>query len=88
MLAEYKDVFSNMPGRTRLVEHKIVLKEKNVIRLPPYQLAHAYRDLVQKELKSMLVAGIIKPSNSEWASPIVLVQKTDGRMRFCVNYHS
>ena len=59
LLAEYKDVLSNTPGRTSLVEHRIVLKEKKAIRQPPYRLAHAHRSLVQKELKEMLEAGII-----------------------------
>ena len=79
------DVLSNAPGRTTLVEPRIVLKEK-VIRQPPYRLAHAHRCLVQKELKEMLDAGIIELSNSEWASPIVLVRKKDGSMRFCMDY--
>ena len=86
LLAEFDDVLSNVPGKTDLVELRIVLKENKTICQPLYRLAHAYREMVQKELKEMLDAGIIEPSNSEWASPIVLVQKKDGTMRLCVDY--
>ena len=39
-------------------------------------------DLVQE----MLNQGVIQPSQSPWASLIVLVKKRDGDTRFCVDY--
>ena len=46
---------------------------------------HAYWETVGAELQQMLEAGIIVRSSSEWASPIVLVCKKDGSLRWCVD---
>jgi hypothetical protein len=41
---------------------------------------------VDKEAQEMMDMGVIEPSVSPYNSPIVLTQKRDGSVRFCVDY--
>ena len=42
-------------------------------------------DEVKVHIQEMLVVGAIRPSNSPWASPVVLVQKEDRKLWFCID---
>ena len=46
------------------------------------------QEKVRKELQGMLDANIIRPSTSEWSSPIVIVKKKDGGIRLCVDFRA
>ena len=52
----------------------------------PYCTPLTKRAIVDKAIDEMLEAKIIRPSNSPWASPIVIVDKKDGTKRFCVDF--
>ena len=72
-------------GRTNLVKHHIKLTDpvpfkESYRRIPPQMY-----DEVKDHIHEMLDLGAIRPSNSPWASAIVLVRKKDGRLRFCID---
>ena len=50
-------------------------------RVPPPQ-----REEMRRLLNDMLERDVIQPSASPWASPVVLVRKKDGSLRFCIDY--
>lgn len=84
---DFSDTISDNPGRTRLIQHRIPTNpDGKPVRQQPYRIPRAYRDEVHKDLQEMLEVGIIEPSSSEWASPIVVVKKKDGKARICVDY--
>ena len=67
-LSKHKKVFSDIPGKTNMIKHKIELTEKNPVRSRPYPLPYTMRANLKKEIKDMLSFGIIQESNSPFAS--------------------
>ncbi|XP_078240057.1 uncharacterized protein LOC144586137 [Pogona vitticeps] len=86
LLSKYQQVFSNKPGIVKGVMHRIHTGDAPPQAVSPYRVTGPYRDKVLKELDEMLRENIIVPSSSPWSSPIVLVDKPDGSIRFCVDY--
>lgn len=89
LLREYKDVFvgpDGKLGRTTIIKHTINTGNSPPIKLAPRRLPLSKLDIMETELDKMLQAGVITPSKSPWAAPIVLVTKSDRSTRFCVDY--
>jgi predicted amino acid racemase len=51
-----------------------------------YPIPYALRDKVTKEIDDMLKAGIVEPSDSPYAAPIVLIKKKDQSLRICLDF--
>ncbi|XP_052410112.1 uncharacterized protein LOC127956311, partial [Carassius gibelio] len=73
-------------GRTKVLEHHIYTTHQVPIKQRPYRTNPAKQAVIKEQLEEMLAAGIVEPSHSGWASPVVLVPKKDGSLRFCVDY--
>ena len=67
-----------------MAEHTVDVGNATPIR--PSRVPLAMRETVKKELDKMLELEVIQSSASPWASPVVLAEKGDGEIRFCVNY--
>ena len=89
ILAEFADVFAkdNLDlGQTLVVKHKITLKEGDKPMKECYtRVLPGLYDGVWKHLQEMINIGAIQPSNSPWASAIVLVKKKIGKLHFCID---
>jgi len=74
------------PGTNIKVKHHIDVNRNLPIKQRPYRVSQKEEEVIRSEVKQMLENQIIRPSNSPWASPVVLVKKKDGTIRFCVDY--
>ena len=89
MLNRYLPVFAGpdtVLKQTPLVQHTINTGKSPPIKQAPRRVPFIAKGIMDEQVEKMLKEGIIRHSNSPWASPVVLVKKKDGTTRFCVDY--
>ena len=86
LLHKNKQVCSDKLGHTSMTVHDVDVGNTRPIKQAPYRLNPEKLSKVREEIKYMLEHDIIEPSQSSWSSPIVMVPKPDGTLRFCIDY--
>lgn len=84
---KHLSVLSNI-GSVKTGELKLNLKENKCIYYRPYRLSPHEREKVKEIVQSLLDNGVIRESDSPFASPVILVKKKDGNDRLCIDYRS
>ncbi|CDF38257.1 unnamed protein product [Chondrus crispus] len=87
MLLKYSSMWSGELGEIKVTKHHIdTMTGTRPIAQNPYRAGPHAREAEMKEVDCMLRAGVLEPSKSAWASPVALLPKKDGQLRFCVDY--
>lgn len=89
LVSQYEGIFSRDKldcGEATQVVHRIRLKDERPFRLPCRRVPPSDYQKLKQTLDAMEDKGIIRKSNSEWASPLVLVWKPSGELRICTDF--
>lgn len=86
LIRHYTCLFSDTPTRTHLIEHDIDVGDSKPIKQKFYRLHPEKRKFLDAEVKFMLENDMAEPSCSSWASPCLLVPKSDNTPRFCSDF--
>ncbi|XP_060799470.1 uncharacterized protein K02A2.6-like [Neoarius graeffei] len=88
VLKRHSAVFSDKLGTMRGVKARLTLKPDSTPKFcPPRNVPYALRPRVEAELKRLTELGVISPvSHSDWATPVVPVNKKDGTVRLCRDF--
>lgn len=80
LLHQYNDIFREPKGLPphRQYDHAITLEPgAPPVNVRPYRYSPLQKDEIERQVTEMLNSGVITPSMSPYASPVLLVQKKD-----------
>lgn len=80
---QFKEISGPKLGRVNCVQHRIDTGDAEPVKQRYFPTSPAMLAAVNKEVDEMLELGVIRPSSSPWNSPVVMVKKKDGSLRFC-----
>lgn len=72
-------------GRTHLIQHRIDTADHLPVKQRQYPFAPPIMRELEEEIQQMLEDDVIEPSYSPWRSPVLLVEKSSGKKRLCLD---
>ncbi|GBO40891.1 Retrovirus-related Pol polyprotein from transposon 297 [Araneus ventricosus] len=84
LLNKYKSLFAQEIsdlGECSIIQHEIHLTDNIPTRQKLYRVPYNLKPEMKRQINILLDAGIIQPSKSAYAAPVLLVQKSDGSYR-------
>ncbi|GFX02166.1 hypothetical protein TNCV_1750511 [Trichonephila clavipes] len=86
VITKNKDVFSADPGTTHLMRMDIELISDKPIKTKPYRMSPRQINILREEIKRLLELGVIEIGQSDYTSPLILVESPNKDPRPCVDY--
>ena len=92
LVGSYNDVFycgGELPLVRVGVEHRIRLNDEyGPVAFQPRRLSKTAETEVREEVEALSNMGVIRPSDSPWAAPIVCARRPDGSLRLAIDYRA
>ena len=91
IIEEFKFCFAESTGDLGCTDYgRMTIRTINDVPIyhKPYRLSFAERKIVQGKVQDLLANGIIQESDSDYASPVILVKKKTEDYRLCVDYRA
>jgi len=89
LLKKQAPLLGGNSGLIRGVEHGIRLKPGAFpVRQHPYKAGPLAQERCKAQVERMRSMAVTEPPTGEWASPVNMVPKPDGSVRFCIDYRN
>jgi hypothetical protein len=91
LLTEFDHLFkvpSRLPPIRSHDHHISLLSNQPPVSTRPYRYPYYQKNEIEKLVSEFLESDIIRPSRSPFSSPVLLIKKSDGSWRFCVDYRA
>lgn len=86
LIQEFRDLFYDKPERTDEIVHDVALTSEEPVKAKLYRVSPKHKELMRKELQKTLDLGVIEAGDSDYASPLIMVQVPGKEPRPCIDY--
>lgn len=85
ILKKYKSLINEENRIAKKYVHKLQMRKIDTYKVKTYPIPYKYKNEVNNEIKKMLNNKIIEKCNSRYINPMVVVMKSNGEIRLCLD---